>query len=507
MKKIFSLLLACALVTFCSAEELIVSPQNTQGWTFGTGQSTQTKTTANWFLGYLKGFPQLGDGSLWFYSGNSDGWVYADFKWSTDIPLGSITRLNYSTYTSDVEAGREDINIAPSFNIYLNVPGNAAGSVVLDHSPGVYGKVTREQWLSRNILSSKWTCNKSDSTVKRTLDEWLEIYPSATINKIRIQTGGTNPLSKRIFGGWTMGVDNVIIGYGLNPPITYNFEPNTKEEILKSSVNPSIIIAPNFYINSGMVEGDLSKASESLPEDESVTPAKPSDEKPNEVAPPKSSPYVANDGLYVPILFQGNTTLKAILSQLTNVGNPDETILLDDKIAITKGGNFLFGGVPFYIPSNKNNSWDANAFSDDVEHQLNIKVGLENVLEAHTIINMTYSTGESGTLFLVFTGSKGDVFVKELKINKDVRDMRTSAFSTIVAPTKVVWSRPLSSRPNQGNGWEIMLDSQTIVLPPVFQGQELTSVTVVDKGKKNKQRCFIAGLTLKLKITKLTNGN
>jgi hypothetical protein len=498
MKKIFlyiSLILLNMTSATSQAEEVIVNVLNKQNWSFGTGQNAPTPTTAKWFLGFLNGHPNNGTGSLWFYSGDADGWVYADYMGLKNVSLGSLTNLSYNTYTSHTGPGREDVNIAPSINIYLNVPGKPDGSIKLDHSPGVYGAVPRGQWVSRNVLLEKWTSSQVGTNTHKTLNEWLGQYPNATINKIRIQTGATKASNKRVFGGWTMGIDNVVVGHGLQEPRLYNFENYTNQDIIKLSVSPVIITKPEFYVNDGEIvetpEDELEEVKEPVVKPTATT----------DVVENTATPYTANDGFYMPIMFAGNTTVKQLLSSLANVGNPDETILSD--VSITKGGSFLFGGVPFYIPSKNNNCWDSNLFDDDEEHKLNIKVGLENVLEVHTIMNTTYSTGDKETIFLQFEGSKGAIFVKELVINKDIRDLRTSNFSKIVPPTKVVWSRPLNTRPNQGSDWHMMLDSQVVTLPSSFHNQELKSITIVDKGKKNNQRSFLVGVTVKLKTSKL----
>jgi len=502
MKKIFSLLLALTFSAICFADELIVSPKQTQGWTFGVSSN---KTTANWFLGALRGFPSLGNGSLWLYSGNADGSVYAEFQGLKDVQLGSLTRLGYSTYTSNVAAGREDINMAPEFKIYLNVPDTQPGSVILIHPPGLFGAVARGRWSSRNILSEKWICNKLDSSDRRTLNQWLEFLPNATINKIQIMAGATT--APRTFADWTLGVDNVIIGTGLTQSTTYNFEPDSfvQDEkpvtVLQSKspsavliVNPIVIAFPTYYIVDGLPEGVA-------PKDEPLEqPTQPNSAKEAKTAA-QANPYQSEGDIFVPLLFNGNTTLKQILSQLNFVGNPDET-LPGQEVKISEGGAFVFGGVPFYIPKTNDNVWDSNAFLNDKEQKLTVKANLHGVTQVHTIMNVTYATGAESTVFVEFRGTKGAFYRTELRINKEIRDMRTSKFSNIVSPTKVVWSRPLDSRPNQGKDWGMFLDSQVFTLPSDFSEQGLQSITFVDKGKHNAQRSFLVGVTAKVKAVK-----
>lgn len=504
MKKIFSLLLALTISTCCFADELIVSPKHPQGWTFGI---SSTKTTSNWFLGFLSGFPQLGGGSLWLYSGNADGSVYADFHGLKDVQLGSITRLGYSTYTSNVAAGRDDINMAPEFKIYLNVPDTQAGSIVLIHPPGLFGAVARGRWTLRNILSEKWICNKLDSSDKRTLNQWLELFPNATVNKLQITAGATT--APRIFAGWTLGVDNVIVGAGLTQPTTYNFEPDPPGSGEKPApvsrmtspssfliINPVIINLPTYYVADGLPVDTTQSSDEPVEQpDKSKLP------KETETIAPTKNPYRIEDDIFVPLLFKGNTALKQILSQLNAVGNPDET-LPGQEVKISEGGAFVFGGVPFYIPKTNENAWDSNVFLDDNEHKLIVKVNLHGVTQIHTMMNLTYATGDESTVFVEFRGTNGAFYRTELRVNKEIRDMRTSNFSKIVSPTKVVWSRPLNSRPNQDKNWEMFLDSQMFSLPADFSEQGLQSITFVDKGKHNKQRSFLVGVTAKVKATK-----
>jgi len=497
---IASLSLLMALIGLAHSEEIIVTPKNPNGWVFGVQGSSKT---VSWLLGYNRNAPNLGTGDYWMYTGECDGVPYAETDAFKGVPLASITRIGYDTFTPTIP-GRGDIQIAPEMRIYLDVPGKPNG-FYLQYSPGLQGNVPTGRWTSWNPLLGKWYNNQDGSGVVLPLAEWVAQYQNATLKNLRIYAGtiSKDPNAHRIFSRWQMGVDNVSFSYALNSIVVYNFESDpmpapeqTDKPIAKPLfetlfVNPLVIVQPSYYI----LYGDIIN-------NETINNISQNENKAKELDPKPSKPdvYSASDGVYVPVVFKGNTTLKKVLSQLNNVGNPDETIKRGE-VKVTEGGAFLFGGVPFYVPEN-NNTWDANDFQDDNEHKLVAPVKMSGVLEIKTIMGLTYATGATGTTFLEFRGSNGAFYRKELVVNKDIRDMRTSKFSTIVPPTVVVWSRPLMQLPKQEANWEMFLDMQTVTLPSEFLEQDLVSITVVDKGKHNAQRSFLAGLTIKIKSKK-----
>jgi hypothetical protein len=478
--------------------EIVVTPKQTNGWTFGYDGSSKT---AKWFLGYNRNAPNLGSGDFWMFTGEVDAVPYAETSAYSGVPLASLTRIGYDSFTPDNPL-RSDIQMAPELRLYLDVPGKP-GVTFLQFAPGLVGKVPTGRWTTWNPLTAKWFSNREGTGVLMTLEEWSKTYANATLKNLRIKAGSVTNDKKsdtyRIFNNWVLGVDNVAVSYGLNEVDVYNFEsdpepqpqdnPKVKPVIPDTYIiiNPLIIENPLYYIWNGDI---INNTVVQKPEN---TKEKPAQSKPDS--------YKTESGIYVPILFNGNTTLKEVLSQLANVGNPDETIQ-SGNVKITEGGAYLFGGVPFYIPA-KNNTWDVNKFQDDSTHRLVVPVRLKGVTELRTIIGLTYATGAPETVFVEFRGSNGGFYRKELVVNQDVRDMRTSKFSKIVSPTVVVWSRPLMQLPKQGADWEMFLDMQQLTLPKEFEEQTLQSITIIDKGKHNAQRLFIAGMTAKVKTISL----
>ena len=497
MKNVITcLLFVLCLAGFAHSDEVVVTPKNPNGWTFGIQGSSKT---AKWLLGFNKSAPNLGTGDWWSFTGEADGCPYAETAAFRGVPIASITRIGYDSYTP-FGLGRTDVAIAPEMRLYLDVPGQKPGEVYLQYSPGNQGTVPQGRWASWNPLLGKWWSNKEGANTVLPLTEWVGMYREATINRLRIMTGtiSSTPEGYRVFNNWVFGVDNVSFSYALTEIVTYNLESDPEPEKPKPGtvdsasifnsyivINPVTIYAPTYYIYNG----------EAVKQPEEKPIVKSDDTK------PAVDPYKVSDGVYIPVLFKGNTTLKKVLSQLNFVGNPDETIVRGD-IKITEGGAYLFGGVPFYIPK-ESNTWDSNVFEDADEHKLVVPAKLAGALEVRTIMGVTYATGAKETVFVEFRGSQGAFYRKELVTNQDIRDMRTSNFSKIQPPTQKVWSRPLMQLPKQGKDWEMFLDEQTIKLPAEFANQELTSITFVDKGAHNAQRSFLAGVTVKVKVLTL----
>lgn len=493
MKNFFSTIIFLCYALTASAQEIVVSPGNSNGWTFGTA-SPYTKNSAAWFLGYMGPMPQIGYGDLWLYSGRGDGLSYGQTSQYHGTPLSGINRLSYSTFT-----GFGMNNVAPTMNLFIDVNEDGKGDVWLEFNPALNATVPLGRWTTWAPLQGKWWNNKFGVENLRSLPDWLTIYPNANIEIIRVQAGTWDKVAAENWRSAWYGVDMVTISNTLNTVVNYNFEPDQSQgKALPSPtvgslsttntvvpyivVNPISIAYPVYYIFNGETVNQTEK------------PISTESTKKTEV-------YKASDGVFVPVLFLGNSSLQKVLSQLNFVGNPDKTIPRGD-IRVTEGGAYLFGGVPFYIPE-KNNTWDSNEFTDSEEHKLFVPVNLKYATEVRTIMGLTYATGAPNTVYVEFRGSKGAFFKKEFVVNQDIRDMRTSNFSKIKPPTQKVWSRPLMQLPKQGKDWEMYLDEQTIVLPEEFSNQELVSITFVDKGKHNAQRSFLSGITVKVKKVNL----
>lgn len=482
-----------ALAVGAHAEERIVTPKAPNGWTFGIQGSSKT---VKWILGYNNAAPNLGTGDWWSFTGEADGCPYAETDAFRSVPLASVTRLGYDSFTPFV-ARRTDIQIAPEMRLYLDVPGYQPGEVYLQFSPGNQGTVPTGRWTSWNPLLGKWWSNKQGGSTLFPLTEWVNTYRNATINRLRMMTGtisNGNSELYRIFNNWSFGADNIAFSYGLNEVVIYNFEadaepdkteikptattisepPKVESKPSSTTINltvlaPTFIESPTYYIFNGTPQGSL--------------PAPKQTEK---------SSYSTLDGFYVPIMFDGNTTIRAALKN---------QIYSEDAFpTFADGGAYLFGGVPFLVPSRGNNAWAGSPPSDGEEHRLTVQANLDGVLEVHTLIN-TYGGGgtEQGMLAVEFRGAKGAFYRKELVMGRDVRDYVSSKFDTIQSPNSKAWTYV-----RKRDKAELRSDRQLIRLPDEFLTQALKTVTLVDNGR-NRQQALLFGVTAKVQLKPLSS--
>lgn len=491
MKRLLAVFVLVLMTLAVMAQEVFVTPSNHNGWTFSVATPNKT-SSVRWYIGYNQGVNHIGNGALWLYTGNNDGVVYARNASLKGVKVADIGKLRYRTYTAGTLK-----NIAPQLVLRIDITGDGKGDVSLFHEPSFQGNIPRNQWVEWNTLSGRWWSDKNGVSDLRLLDAWLREYnTNAVVDYLQVQAGTwADPNSA---WGWSwLGVDIVSSAVGLNADLVYNFEldpaqppqnpqkPQAKpigDTIVIINpfvvVNPVVINEPVFYINLGDKVGEKPKA-------ESTDDAKPKKEA---VEPDH---YRVGDSMYVPLLFNGNTTLTKILSQIGEVGNPDPKL--------TFGGAFKFGGVPFYIPKDRDNVWDALAYKDELEHKLTVKAGLQGALEVHTIMNLTVWGKEKTDLFIEFRGSNGAYHKVALVPDRDVRDWHKRSNDNIVSPSHVVWSRPLNNHKDH-QPCEVRLDAQFFKLPEEFAKQELTSVTIVDRGGKKSYRVFVVGVTVKIEV-------
>lgn len=468
------LLFVLCLVGFAHSDEVIVTPKNPNGWTFGIQGSSKT---AKWLLGFNKSAPNLGTGDFWTFTGEADGCPYAETAAFRGVPIASITRIGYDSFTPSI-FGRSDIHIAPEMRLYLDVPGYKPGEIYLQYSPGNQGAaVPTGKWTSWNPLLGKWHSNKDNTPMP--LTEWVSIYREATISRMRLMSGtiSSTPEGYRVFNNWMLGMDNVSFSYALNEIVFYNFESDPeppKAEIKPiitgfalTIIGPTYINAPTYYIDNGAPQGE-----------------RPAPE------PKKEDVYAAESGYYyVPLVFNGNTDIKGIMDYNGQIDNK-----VNKYPNFTNGGSFLFGGVPFYIPKTKN-AWAGFIPKDDKPHSLAIKANISGVVSVHTMITMRLSTEKGKTIQLVFKAKSGKSFTKTLTEGSETRCYVHHTVNTIEPPAKNVWTY------RKDDKGEMRIDSQVITLPSDFLNEELESVTLVDNGS-GEYRAIFTGITLKIKINK-----
>ena len=162
-------------------------------------------------------------------------------------------------------------------------------------------------------------------------------------------------------------------------------------------------------------------------------------------------------------------------------------------------GSVTLGGVPFNIKSNANgyqawNAWTA-AGGGSAQQAITIPVGVYGVTDAYTLLNTYWGSGTCTAL--VFTGSAGATYTKNLTNGTDIRDW-LGANGPLGSPNTInVYATNSSQIYNPGR-----LDMQHITLPAAFATQTLTSVNLVDTGATRVSRAILDGLTVSYQTNK-----
>ncbi len=155
-------------------------------------------------------------------------------------------------------------------------------------------------------------------------------------------------------------------------------------------------------------------------------------------------------------------------------------------------GPTTLGGVPFDITSNAagNQAWYAYlATIPSITMNTNI-YGATNV---YTLINTAWGQpGPNSYAYLVFTGSGGASYIKNLVGDVDIRDWNNDRWTNSINGTTTtnVFSET-NIYGNQGR-----LDMQDITLPAAFASQTLTSIELVDNGRFFFQSTILDGVSV-----------
>jgi len=178
----------------------------------------------------------------------------------------------------------------------------------------------------------------------------------------------------------------------------------------------------------------------------------------------------------------------------------DLSVVASQPWSIFTGGSTIpagpqtYNGIPFNIPSGKNNAWIGFG---STSHQVTTVTIRPNVLGATTVYTLMDSVwGQMGPVSYVsitFNGSNGATFTKNLVGGVDIRDFNGPSGYTdsITPPTMNAWTGPVY------DGMHFhRLDEQTYGLPAAFAGQTLTSIVVTDTGASGFQRAILAALTV-----------
>jgi len=159
-------------------------------------------------------------------------------------------------------------------------------------------------------------------------------------------------------------------------------------------------------------------------------------------------------------------------------------------------GPVTLGGVPFNISSNASayQAWNGYFAAGGTANPASIKipVGIYGVTTVYTLINTFWELpGPSSDASLIFIGSSGATYTKNLVGNSDIRGWccggEINNTSTINVYTES--ASPINGAPGY-------LDMQIIALPPEFATQALLAIELVDDGAPGIQRVILDGLTV-----------
>lgn len=157
-------------------------------------------------------------------------------------------------------------------------------------------------------------------------------------------------------------------------------------------------------------------------------------------------------------------------------------------------GSVTLGGVPFEIPTGGNNAWHSVSAttSTTAPVSLDVSVNQFGVESVFTLINNYWGRAGAPALAKIeFFGSDTGYLSKDLLGGGDIRDFLASSFTnSIVGPGTV------NVFESSGSMQRVRLDMQTIMLPPDFADEMLTTVRLTDMGGSNIQRVWLAGLTV-----------
>lgn len=171
-------------------------------------------------------------------------------------------------------------------------------------------------------------------------------------------------------------------------------------------------------------------------------------------------------------------------------GEPTTVHLPGAPVGVT-----TLGGIPFNIITNANGkeAWAAATAAAGGDSVVNItmSVNIVGATDVYTLINTWW--GQPGTnASLVFTGSGGANYTKDLYGDVDIRDYNQAGWTnSINGSTTTQVFDGVSNWGAQGR-----LDMQHIVLPTEFASQTLTSIQLVDAGRNAFQRTVLDGVTV-----------
>ncbi len=151
-------------------------------------------------------------------------------------------------------------------------------------------------------------------------------------------------------------------------------------------------------------------------------------------------------------------------------------------------GKTTYGSVPFNLePSGGTNTW--SAYGGD-STTLTLPVSIYTAREVHLLLGTI--KGQSGPTvsgYVECLAANGTSYRKNLLGDRDIRCYKQGPSPNAIngTTTQQVFSSTGNTR----------LDKVVIALPPVFNGQTLTQVRVVDTGSDTTSRLFCLGVTVR----------
>ena len=151
-------------------------------------------------------------------------------------------------------------------------------------------------------------------------------------------------------------------------------------------------------------------------------------------------------------------------------------------------------GVPLYIGEEGNNVWHSEYAAADstAPVTLCLEVQYSGATEVHTAINTWWGQAGASTSVLELYGSEGTVDRVELIGDVDIRDYLSSSFTNTINETTIINAVLAGS----GQGNEVRIDKQKIVLSAAFAKEDLTRICLTDTGSSGYQRAYLVAATV-----------
>lgn len=167
-----------------------VTPTNTQGW---HSADTRAGGAINYVTDATSPYP-TGALQLTTTSSNADK---AQYMKDVNVPLADVSQLSYVTKQVSGPAVAD-----PSYQLEVNLNGDAGGFTTLVYEPYWNGTVTPGQWQTWDVASGQFWSSKTVAPLVvsgaggppfYTLAELKAAYPNAVVTAFGVNVGSYNP--------------------------------------------------------------------------------------------------------------------------------------------------------------------------------------------------------------------------------------------------------------------------------------------------------------------------